>query len=264
MVHLIDGLDNACIRFVYFSLEDELKSKAKLPRGVENIRPHLEHVDNVPLLVPLFTDCTAETMCEMVRIMQEYGEVVCCLGSSLNIRNVGMLLQSDISFSLDPLCSSCCREPCNKDHEYLTSRSQKITPIYLASLFGSLASSVHLRNHGNISIIQLIKQARQMSSGIRKCFLFHLQCQLSLTMIQVLASMAQLPPPLGTTDVFCLTCVYFPLVSISLLGKPPDSAVMKLATGKNFKILPKKETLIAKLSMDLIELLNINPTEVPA
>ncbi|XP_067912981.1 endoplasmic reticulum magnesium-transporting P-type ATPase-like [Heterodontus francisci] len=27
VVHLIDGLDNACIRFVYFSLEDELKSK---------------------------------------------------------------------------------------------------------------------------------------------------------------------------------------------------------------------------------------------
>lgn len=27
IVRLIDGLVNACIRFVYFSLEDELKSK---------------------------------------------------------------------------------------------------------------------------------------------------------------------------------------------------------------------------------------------
>ena len=32
--------------------------QAKLPRGIENIRPHLEKVDNVPLLVPLFTDVT--------------------------------------------------------------------------------------------------------------------------------------------------------------------------------------------------------------
>ncbi|GCC31474.1 hypothetical protein chiPu_0009932 [Chiloscyllium punctatum] len=202
MVHLIDGLDNTCIRFVYFSLENELKSKefaekmgletgwnchislqsnsfvlepdhlmptsqniveqqdseiqrlmredgslpetdgertpgsntcsfmedlnrAKLPRGIENIRPHLEHVDNVPLLVPLFTDCTAE-----------YVFVV--------------------------------------------------------------------------------------------------------TTALVLASMAQLPPPLGTTDVLCLTCVYFPLVSMSLMGKPPDNTVMEVATGKNLKILPKK------------------------
>ncbi|XP_059509857.1 transmembrane protein 94-like [Stegostoma tigrinum] len=317
MVHLIDGLDDSCIRFVYFSLEDELKSKefaekmgletgwnchislqsngfvldpdhltpssqnivdqqdsenqrlmredgslletdeermpgsntcsfiddlnrAKLPRGIENIRPHLEHVDNVPLLVPLFTDCTAETMCEMVRIMQEYGEVVCCLGSSLNSRNIGIFLQSDISFSLDPLSPSCCRQTCHKDCEHLTLCSQKTTPVYLSSLFGSLASSVHFRNHGNISIIELIKQARQMSSGIRKCFLLQLQCQLSLTMIQVLASLAQLPPPLGTTDVLCLTCVYFPLVSMSLMGKPPDNTVMKVATGKNLKILPKK------------------------
>lgn len=33
-------------------------SQAKLPRGIQNIRPHLDSVDNVPLLVPLFTDCS--------------------------------------------------------------------------------------------------------------------------------------------------------------------------------------------------------------
>ncbi|XP_067859864.1 uncharacterized protein [Heptranchias perlo] len=44
-----------------FSLEDELKSKAKLPRGIKNIRPHLEHVENIPLLLLLFTYCTSES-----------------------------------------------------------------------------------------------------------------------------------------------------------------------------------------------------------
>eukprot|EP00122_Pirum_gemmata_P010268 Pgem_evm1s9488 len=28
---------------------------SQLPRGVKNIRPHLENVDDVPLLVPMFT-----------------------------------------------------------------------------------------------------------------------------------------------------------------------------------------------------------------
>lgn len=181
IVRLIDGLVSACIRFVYFSLEDELKSKvfaekmgletgwnchisltpngdvpgseippsspshagslhddlnqvsrddveglllmeeeghldlisfqptdsdipsfledcnrAKLPRGIHQVRPHLQNIDNVPLLVPLFTDCTSETMCEMIKIMQEYGEVTCCLGSSANLRNSCLFLQSDI------------------------------------------------------------------------------------------------------------------------------------------------------------------------
>ncbi|MGH0117033.1 UNVERIFIED_CONTAM: hypothetical protein FKN15_024978 [Acipenser sinensis] len=179
MVRLIAGLDSACIRFVYFSLEEEVKSKvfaekmgletgwnchislqsdrfpldpedfqdtvtlcserevdseggrplsegkwqaekngfldgegvcfiedrnrAKLPKGIENVRPHLENIDNVPLLVPLFTDCTPETMCEMVEVMQEYGEVVCCLGSVLNSKNNAVFLQSDIRPSLQVL-----------------------------------------------------------------------------------------------------------------------------------------------------------------
>lgn len=30
-------------------------NRARLPKGIENVRPHLENVDNVPLLVPLFT-----------------------------------------------------------------------------------------------------------------------------------------------------------------------------------------------------------------
>ena len=32
---------------------------ARLPVGIDAIRKHLAEVDNVPLLVPLFTDCTS-------------------------------------------------------------------------------------------------------------------------------------------------------------------------------------------------------------
>jgi hypothetical protein len=40
---------------------------AKLPHGIESVRKHLKEVDNVPLLVSLFTDSTKETSKEMVR-----------------------------------------------------------------------------------------------------------------------------------------------------------------------------------------------------
>jgi hypothetical protein len=61
--------------------------KARLPRGIGNIRDHLQDVDDIPLHVSLFADCTPEATREMIKIFQEYGEVVCCIGSALNASN---------------------------------------------------------------------------------------------------------------------------------------------------------------------------------
>ena len=41
---------------------------AKLPHGIESVRYHLKEVDNVPLLVSLFTDVTKLTTMQMVRL----------------------------------------------------------------------------------------------------------------------------------------------------------------------------------------------------
>lgn len=73
----------------------DMSNRAKLPKGIDNIRPHLENVDNVPLLVSLFTDCTADTANEMIKIMQEYEEVVCVIGSMANESNLPIFLQAD-------------------------------------------------------------------------------------------------------------------------------------------------------------------------
>ncbi|XP_042571911.1 transmembrane protein 94-like [Cyprinus carpio] len=308
MVRLISGLDSACIRFVYFSSEEEVRSKvfaekmgletgwnchislqsesfpldpdnveepvteeeedillrdsvreraesratehdgacliedlnrAKLPKGIENVRPHLENIDNVPLLVPLFTDCTSQTECEMVCIMQDYGEVVCCLGSSQNINNNEIFLQSDISIALDPLVSTCCWSNSDAADAALNT-SDSLSVIQLSSAICGLACTVQFNQQDNNTVIRLIKQARHTTAGIRKCFLFLLQCQLSLVLIQILACVCQLPPPLGTSDVLFLSCFYFPLLSVSLLGKPSDNSIMKVPTGKNLRFLPKK------------------------
>lgn len=44
---------------------------AKLPHGIENVRKHLKEVDNVPLLVSLYTDVTKKTTKEMVSGMRK-------------------------------------------------------------------------------------------------------------------------------------------------------------------------------------------------
>lgn len=81
----------------------DMSNRAKLPRGIENIRPHLENVDNVPLLVSLFTDCSAEATREMLCIMQSYGEIVVCIGSSASNANSEIFLQADCSIAIEPL-----------------------------------------------------------------------------------------------------------------------------------------------------------------
>jgi hypothetical protein len=56
----------------------------------------------VPLLVSLFTDSTSESSAEMIRILQENGETVLCLGSDQKPENIMVFLQSDISVSAHP------------------------------------------------------------------------------------------------------------------------------------------------------------------
>ena len=77
---------NCCIALSNEMSEDEpaelTEEKSQLPYGIQNIRPHLENVDDVPLLVPIFSRCTPTTTSEMIRILQENGEVVACLGCS--------------------------------------------------------------------------------------------------------------------------------------------------------------------------------------
>ncbi|XP_033989014.1 transmembrane protein 94 isoform X2 [Trematomus bernacchii] len=320
-VRLIDSLVTACIRFVYFSMEDELRSKvfaekmgletgwnchisltpngespcdgapssptqgsmhedsrdeaegpllteeeahsdlasfqptdsdvpsfledcnrAKLPRGIHQVRPHLKNIDNVPLLVPLFTDCTPDTMCEMMKIMQENREVTCCLGSSANFRNSRLFLQSNLSIALDPLYpSQCSWETFGYATGGFSDRDAEcLSPLRLSGQLNSLGCSVTFHQGESVSMVKLIEQARHTTYGIRKCFLFLLQCQLSLVILQFLACLAQLPPPMNTTDILWMSCFSCPLLSVSFLGKPPESSVMTVATGKNMDAIPRK------------------------
>ncbi|KAJ3608414.1 hypothetical protein NHX12_025461 [Muraenolepis orangiensis] len=201
-------------------------NRAKLPRGIHQVRPHLKNIDNVPLLVPLFTDCTPDTMCDMMEIMQENREV---------------------TIALDPLYPSRCSW---ETFGYATAGSgggggfsddmEGLTPLRLSGELNTLGCSVCFHQGESVSMVKLIEQARHTTYGIRKCFLFLLQCQLSLVIIQFLACLVQLPPPINTTDILWLSCFSCPLLSVSLLGKPPDSSVMTVATGKNLDAIPRK------------------------
>jgi hypothetical protein len=76
---------------------------SKLPVGVSSIREHLEKIDNVPLLVSLFTDSTFDTAAEMIKIMQENGETVLIFGSDQKPENIFGFMQADLATAVHPL-----------------------------------------------------------------------------------------------------------------------------------------------------------------
>ena len=71
--------------------------------GIQAIRKHLKEVDNVPLLVSLFTDSTSDTIKEMVNVFKENGEVVLCVGSSCRLQNNTIFQTSDLAVAVATL-----------------------------------------------------------------------------------------------------------------------------------------------------------------
>nr|CAD7195773.1 unnamed protein product [Timema douglasi] len=219
-------------------------TRAKLPRGIENIRPHLEKIDNVPLLVSLFTDCTPSATRDMLHIMQEYGEVVCIIGSSASAENMPIFLQADASLAVEPLYPQVCQKlpvfvPPNPN--------QGSSPVDLSRALNSIACSLSFRREDPISIFHLIMevsaralvgldklcQSRHYMQSMWNCVQFWMCCSASLCIAQVLGILFMLPPLLPVGPLLWLVCLVIPALSISLVGIPTDPRVMQRATGKN-------------------------------
>lgn len=217
----------------------DVLNRAKLPKGIKKIRPHLETVDNVPLLVSLFTDCTPGTTCEMISIMQDYGEVVCALGSAANMSNIPTFLQADISIAIEPLYPEVCvtQSIIEGDPHLLDSISADfVSPTCLAKQMISLPASLSLHRQDPLALHRLILEARHFMNNIRNSLQFLLCCTFSLSLAQLMASLLFLPPLLSAGQVLWLVFVVLPFLSFSLMGTPLDPHVMTMATGKNLNL----------------------------
>lgn len=220
-----------------------LNNQAKLPRGIENIRPHIKNVDNVPLQVSLFTDCTAQTTQEMFCILQEFGEVTCCIGSSANLENTGVFLQADCSLAVEPTYPQICIH-----HSVIEkpSLSSSLTPMELSAELNSIPCSLYFATDDHSVIIHLVALARHHCERIRNVSKLYLMCQLSLVLFQLLNSVFLLPPALPPNVILWLAVVTVPLLSITLMGNPLNRKILQMAQGKNRSHFAK-QTLLEEL-----------------
>ncbi|CAD7091091.1 unnamed protein product [Hermetia illucens] len=246
----------------------DMSNRAKLPRGIKNIRPHLEKVDNVPLQVSLFTDCSAEATREMLSIMQSYGEIVVCIGSSASNSNAEIFLQADCSIAVEPLYPQVCQDIAayddtnilnnrlrvtkqRKDFDEKTSANQKrflkqhqsirpnlisrnmtISPIYLSRMLNSIPCSISVCRDDPFSIVAIIELSRRFSAGLWNCIQFWACCGCSLAVINMLNACISLPPIFTPITLLYLMCIAVPLLSLALIRIELDLNIMNRATGK--------------------------------
>ncbi|CRL04759.1 CLUMA_CG017819, isoform A [Clunio marinus] len=228
-----------------------LSNRAKLPRGIKNIEPHIQNVDNVPLLVSLFTDCSPEATQEMLRIMQSHGEVCVVMGSSANANsNTNIFLQANCAIGCEPLYPQVCQnypaytesniynnkqlylkhQPAKNWFEY--SKSVTISPVYISRMLNSLPCSISVCRDDPISILGLIELARRFSIGLWNCVQFWCCSAVMFSILNLLSCAISLPPILSPDwSLYLMLFVVCPL-AISLVRVEPNSEIMNRACGR--------------------------------
>ncbi|KAI8904807.1 hypothetical protein EDD86DRAFT_194553 [Gorgonomyces haynaldii] len=205
----------------YTALHD---MKAKLPRGVKTIRQHLKEVDDVPLHVSLFAECDTQSIKEMIQIFQEEGEVVLCIGSSLNDMNSECFSLADVSIAVDPFHMM----------RHNASLIGPVSPILASSAFTCIPCGLLLHFDTSIySVTQIIGEARTLASNGRQVFSFYLGTQLSLSLLFLVSYLCMLPPPMTGYQLMFILWIILPLTSFSLIFTPRDGDVLSQMPVKN-------------------------------
>lgn len=211
-------------------------------RGIDEIRPHIEAVDDVPLLVPLFSGCTPASTASMIDIMQEHGRVVCCFGSSMNSFNAQAFAQADMSVAFDPLRSPICfgmevdSKPLIVNRGAASAalseavRRTETTAEMIAAHFNTIPCSFCVSRDVDFSLSILIRESRRLSLNFRQCFSFLFYGQGTLSLVNLLSQASMLPPIMNGLQVIWLILVPLPLVAASLLATPAEQGLMGLQT----------------------------------
>lgn len=232
--------------------------RAKLPKGVDKIRPHIKNVDNVPLLVPLFTDCSTDAIQEMIKILQENSEVVLCIGNAFNRDNLIVFSQANISLSLIP---EYAESPDCPMKEVGTPKSSQPSfadyntwpnPLEMAAYLNSTTCQLSFGRDSDVSIHSLVTESRHILSCIRRGLLFALGSSLSLAVMMLLASVLFLPPPLDGSHVLWFLLLVIPLITLSFFPSPVDPQIKSQMPDRKKHVWSEKWVFLFNFAMTFV------------
>ncbi|CAH0518116.1 unnamed protein product [Peronospora belbahrii] len=225
--------------------------KARLPHGVDAIKRHLEEVDNVPLLVSLYTDSTPETISEMISIFQENHEVVMGVGSSLKESNAPLFSKADLAVALQGGVQAFFDKPIPHGKELSIFSDDD---IQFSHILNTLACAFRLKSAPDVShdtdsnddtisggtasvahLIELIRLGRRMLTNFNQMNTFIFVSQHLIATIILASYAVPFPhvPQLSCSSIFWLLWVLVPALSLSMLATASEKDIMKKTPRKN-------------------------------
>ncbi|CAO4360395.1 unnamed protein product [Caenorhabditis nigoni] len=209
---------------------------ARLPTGIQNVRPHLEEVDNVPLLVGLFTDSTTPAVEEMVQIMQENGEVVMVVGSCRNPSNTMLYSKANISVCVDDVEEAACRL-LEKDGV-----EERSNVMHFSSELIALATDFRMDHSKLLKLSSLIVCARHRMSSFRHSLLFILYGSLLYSITLLMSTFFFLPIIFTHSQTILTSFIHIPILFLGSLftNFEPKSKIIRIAP-KNSSEIPRAE-----------------------
>jgi len=210
-----------------------------LPSGIDAIRKHVADVDNVPLLVSLFSKATPSRAEAMMKILEDNGECVTCVASALQ-PNFGMFSQANISVSVlvgaVPQCQHCFgrREPLEGVNDLVVSNLVSSAEFQLSADLTSLPCALQARHSYSNGeqrtlgvLYNAIKEARRCVDCIMMVLIHYICGAAQLAVILSIQVLFCSPPPLEGIHLLLLLFVLLPAVSLALLGNAASPQLMK-------------------------------------
>mmetsp|Transcript_20940 Transcript_20940/g.23211 ORF Transcript_20940/g.23211 Transcript_20940/m.23211 type:complete len:1321 (-) Transcript_20940:439-4401(-) len=205
---------------------------AKLPHGIESVRNHLKEVDNVPLLVSLFTDTTKDTTMEMIDIFQEYHDTVIAVGLSHLPRNSKIFSTADLAIGVDAL--SECLVKINEEN--LKYDALLPSEMIFASAISSHFCAFRIQGVASIEHIPtILAQGRASLAAATSASIFFLHGYLSFTLYVFLTacSVATTLPFVPILGSALYLFIILPLVGFPMTMSDPDKRSMQQVPPKN-------------------------------
>ncbi|KAJ2001555.1 hypothetical protein H4R26_004074 [Coemansia thaxteri] len=243
--------------------------KAQLPRGIESIRSHLKEVDDIPLQISLFAECTPESAREMIAIFQENGDIACCIGSALKDSNTLTFAVADLAVGIEPIphfnrvayggsqgpfsagCAAAAeasdslagpgatRSAALSGHDVandgsISTSGALVTQYALGAALTCIPCPLFLQHDTSLyTLMQVISEARRLMGCIQQSALLLVAACLALAVVNFVSAMCLLPPALNGFMLLWVLWIVVPLLGATMLFVPHDENIMSTMPLKN-------------------------------
>ena len=232
--------------------------KAKLPHGVQEVKTHLDEVDNVPLLVSLFTDVTCETSKAMVsyfiqkafaitfilisilnvqklRIFREYGDTVSVVGLvSSTIQGLDIKKSADLAIGVNLISVEMAENNCPYCRNFASAMTRE--DLQLVRCISSNVCAFQVEGpKAMMKLAEIVGAGRESLEAIYSGALFVLTGCVSLALVFVFApcSVAVCIPFIPPLESMILLVFFLPVLGFSLAFSDVYEDAIKRTPAKN-------------------------------